>query len=64
MVRGIKRLAWERKIDLINFAEDAELKKVRKVLGTLVFTIPFDVYMRDRFDSEKKLKPIHWPPRI
>ncbi|MFO7882108.1 MAG: GNAT family N-acetyltransferase [Kosmotogaceae bacterium] len=64
MVRGIKRLAWQKGIDLINFAEDSELKKTRKVLGTLVFTIPFDVYMRDRADSKKELKPVHWPPRI
>ncbi|OAA31805.1 hypothetical protein AT15_02965 [Kosmotoga arenicorallina S304] len=64
LLKAIHKLAWKENVMLLNFAEDSELSKIRSILGTLKFTLPFKIALIDRARSKKTLKPIIWPPRI
>jgi hypothetical protein len=64
LVKAIHHDAWNNRIHLLNFAEDAEVDHIKKALGPFTIKLPFVLHTIDRKQSRKNFKPVIWPPRI
>ncbi len=65
LVRAVHNAAWREKIHLLMFGEDSEDNLVRAILGTLAFSLPFQIVTIDRDNTPLNLNRIPlWPPTM